>query len=278
MTNCEITPLQLAEEIPPEELRKFYDDPRKRSSYKYLSRLAQSSLEMSLSSARLEGRESQNYFDTARDSIKKMTSEELSFSDRSLNALYPEAVILESQLPVLDDRRLNFQGISTDSMELGYVGILRILHARVNRRREGRLKIPLPESRRAELEIAGLLSRMGEATLFPYFAVGREERSNTLSEYNHDFYVITKKGTKVPIQIKTTINDNTKKYDPQVLLFGRNRIGSVVQDVDVAHRGISSLLWREHFGSLSYRERRRLNSMSRYVEERVQEHIETNLQ
>lgn len=274
----EITPLQLAEEIPTDELRKFYGGRRKSSAYKELSRSAQYYLETALNLAAVEPDESQHHFDTAHKLLEAMTSKNLPYGDKSFAALYPEAVILQAQLPVFDDRRLNFQEISIDSMGLAHGGMVRILGSRVKRRRDDCLKIPIPESRRAELEMAGLLSRMGEAALFPYFAVGREERSNDYSEYNQDFYVITSNGLKVPIQIKTTVNSRTKDYDPRVLLLGRNEMGGVVRDIDVVHGGISQLLRQEDSGGLSYRGRRRLDAMSRYVTDRVQEHAETNLQ
>lgn len=278
MVNREITPLQLAEEIPPEDLQGFYGGRRKRSVYKDLSGSAQYHLEMALSLGGLDYDESQHHFDVACDLLEVMTSKKLPYGDKSFAALYPEAVILRAQLPAFDDRRLNFTEISIDSMEVSHVGLVRILGGRVNRRRDGCLKTPLPESRRAELEMAGLLSRLGEASLLPYFAVGREERSSDQSRYNHDFYVITSSGSKVPIQIKTTINSRTKTYDPQVLLLGRNEIEGVAHDVDVAHGGVSALLCKEENDRLSYKERRRMGAMSRYVIDRIQEHVETNLQ
>ena len=278
MINREISPLQLAEEIPPEGLRKFYGGRRKKSAYKDLSCSAQYHLEAALSLVESEFDESQRHFDAARNLLEVMSSKNLPYGDKSFAALYSEAVILRAQLPVFDDRRLNFPEISIDTMRVSHGGLVRILGGRVNRRRDGCLKIPLPDSRRAELELAGLLSRMGEAALFPYFAVGREERSNDQSKCNHDFYTITPEGKKVAIQVKTTVSERTKEYDSHVLLLGRNEMGGVVQGADLAHGGISTLLRQEDGGNLSYRERYRLNSMSRYVIDRIQEHAETNLQ
>lgn len=278
MVNCEINPLQLAEEISPEDLREFYGGRRKKSAYKDLSRSAQYALEVALSLAVVEADGSQHHFDAARHLLEVMTSKNLPYGDRAFPALYPEAVILRAQLPVFDDRRLNFPEPSIDNMGLAHQGMVRILGSRVKRRRDHCLKIPIPESRRAELEMAGLLSRMGEAALFPYFAVGREERDNYHPEYNQDFYVITSEGLKVPIQIKTTVSNRTKTYAPQVLLLGRNEMQGVVREVNAAHGSISSLLRKEDGGRLSLRERRRLNTMSNYIIDRIQGHVETNLQ
>ncbi|MDO4781058.1 MAG: hypothetical protein Q4A34_01530 [Candidatus Saccharibacteria bacterium] len=136
-------------------------------------------------------------------------------------------------------------------------------------------EVPLPDSRRNELELAGLLSRLGEAALFPYFATEREERSSRLPMMNHDFYVIDSSGRKIPIQAKIRPPRDGREYDPAVLVLTRKELMHAARKVDIQHGGVSQLLVKEEFGRLNYCERRRLKALSGYVIDKVQCHIET---
>lgn len=275
-----ITPLQLAEEMSIEDLDVVYGGRRKTSSMKKSAREAYHSLEASLRLGIDNDETSDDHFSEACKLLNYVTGEGLSYNEKSLNALYPEAIIFNAQLPAFDGRRSAFPSLSVDSIGEAHEGLVQILSDRVDRLRRGYLKLPIPEGRRTEIELAGLLSRMGEAALFPYFAVGREERDHRQSQYNHDLYLITENYKKVPIQIKTTIlGKNKREYSREVLVIGRNEIEEKYPYLNAEYRnGISTLLTQESRGKLNDRDCLRLNSISRYVIDRVQEHVETNLQ
>ena len=278
-----VTPLSLSEEVSLDLLQKYYGGKRK-TALKDASHTLHYNLEASLAAGVNENTDedadtSEDYFKTANALAQRITDDP-DYHDPAVSALYAEAVVLRAQLPVFHDRRYDVQGLSTDVMGLAHESMVRILRASPRRKKDDVLKLPFPESRRAELEMAGLLSRLGQAALWPYFATEREERSHVHSQYNHDIYIIMPDGDgsirKVPIQIKSRRKEGMKKYDPRVLVLARSDLSSVVNSIDINHQGISKLLAAEE-GAISYKDRQRLNSLSDYLRDRVQEHAETNL-
>lgn len=210
-----------------------------------------------------------------RSAFLAMTEGSLPYEDRAFSPLYTEACILQAQLSVFEARSEHGYQLPIDNMGQAHAAMVSLLAMRCGRRK-GRLKVPLYESRRSELELAGLLSRLGEAELFPYYAVAREERDHVFSDLNHDCYVV-RGGSKVPIQIKTVRREGMKKYDPRVLVIARSDLSGVCHDVAVKHGGIAELLIGEDRQGLSYRERRRLKSLSDYMKDLIDEHVETTL-
>lgn len=270
---AEITPLHLAEELSGAQVKKFYKG-RKRP-YLELSRTAQYLLELLLHS----GADAfSGEYDLLQNNFAALTEGNLPYSDPAFNVLYTESLILEAQLPVFEARARQGFDLPVDDMGAVHAAMTSILSARVKRQAKHGLKAPLHESRRAEVEIASLLSRLGIAALFPYWSVAREERNHQYGSLNHDCYVVTEKGKKVPIQVKTARHPRMRDYDDRVLVIARTDLATVCEKADVTRGGISKLIAGEQDGRLTYPERNQLNALSGYIVDLVQEHIETNLQ
>lgn len=254
----------LAEDMPLDVLMEIYAG-RRRKIYSDTKRSTDFNLEMALLTR------DPRYFELTQDLLGIMTRKPLSYGDKSLRTFYPVAKIFEAQLPVFEERTYDFD-VPVSAIRVAHKGMVNILNSRVHRRKPNRLRLPIYDSLRAELEIASLLSRIGKSALFPYFATSREECCHSNAQFNHDFYVIDEDGWKIPIQVKSSFTEHSKDYDPSVLVICRRELEGVVSDVDVQNGDISLLLGKEHLDSISYKERRRLKKMSEYVLGRIEDH------
>ena len=254
----------LAEDMPLDVFMEIYAG-RRRKIYSDTKRSTDFNLEMALLTR------DPRYFELTQDLLSSMTRKPLSYGDKSLRTFYPVAKIFEAQLPVFEERKYDFD-VPISAIRVAHKGMVNILNSRVHRRKPNRLRLPIYDSLRAELEMASLLSRVGKSALFPYFATSREECCHSDAQFNHDFYVIDKGGRKIPIQVKSSFTEHSKDYDPSVLVICRRELEGVVSDVDVQNGDISLLLGKEYLDSISYKERRRLKKMSEYVLGRIEDH------
>lgn len=271
-----ITPVQSAEDLSPEDIQRYYRC-RRSNAIRERVKSYQYHLEMALSTGFQEDQELL-HFDAFRDGVHAITSKTQGpTNDAYFPIAYNEARVFDAQSQGFYDRMIGL-GLDDDSVQIAHFGMLQILSPLRNGGGRRTRLFELRDSRRAEIEMACLLTRMGETALFPYFSTGREERNGSFSQFNHDFYLLGGDCDiwgKTMVQVKMTAANKT--YAPEVLVLCRDELSKVADDVDLKHGGLSSLLVNEEFSRLSFKEKRRLKSMSRFVLDRIQEHQETNL-
>lgn len=280
-----------AEQICPEALNGSYGRQTKTESYQeYKSRednkaykakssAMRYSLEQGLSHP--DDYEAKCFFDDAWRKLVELTEEELPDKVKRVPSYYYEAMIIKAQFNVFKERR-HRDGIPLSETVLeahGHMVNLLSFHRLKKSRSSDRLKAKMHDSLRTEIEMACLLTRLGDPRLFPYWALAREERNHDNPSQNHDWYLFDGSRKSPMVQIKTSHNGAQRQYDPKVLVIAKEELNGVVGSGCSVHNGaISQLLEKEANGSITEEGLRKLGRMSKYLSRRITKHSPTILQ
>lgn len=239
-----VLPDPLAESICYDALPGYYNR-RLRAPYSELVRSIHYRLEISLALPEDASKYRFGHMDIVSRLLEIATEGDLSTKATGVGQRYPELMIMRTQLPLFYER-LQGYGLNSGTVEKVHKKLVELLHDEPRDSQRGGLRLPLLPNQRVELEMACLLSRLGDPDLMPFQSTEREERHSDHPSLNHDWYVIYK-GSKIPVQIKNSdCRGGVRRYDERVLVITKKAIlEGIVGD---STPDLSELLWQELFG------------------------------